>query len=298
MIRKPIIIVLTLAAGLTLVLGAASYFLSAHWLACSVPDAYDWSLRAGLREGTLSITCSRRAQPSEHRQYFDWHRYGLRISSYLRVTGLQGADAELGESRIEAPFWLAAFLLSTYPLVVFVRGPMRRWHRSRSGLCLCCGYDLTGNVTGICSECGATLDTNDIPAATPSARPDEHPRRPLCRRGSVRRCVLTGTSFVAIATLLFGLLSYGISNTLSASITGNTGAWMGGATFGFAGGHAQTFCGDSTGRVASTRVERKLWELSVPFWIPLLVFGLYPAVALIRGFIRRRQPRGSETPPG
>jgi hypothetical protein len=34
------------------------------------------------------------------------------------------------------------------------RGPCRRAARIASGLCLKCGYDLTGNISGICPECG------------------------------------------------------------------------------------------------------------------------------------------------
>ena len=30
-----------------------------------------------------------------------------------------------------------------------------RGHRLRHGLCLACGYDLTGNVSGTCPECGS-----------------------------------------------------------------------------------------------------------------------------------------------
>jgi hypothetical protein len=30
-------------------------------------------------------------------------------------------------------------------------------HRSKEGLCLKCGYDLTGNVSGTCPECGAEV---------------------------------------------------------------------------------------------------------------------------------------------
>ena len=38
--------------------------------------------------------------------------------------------------------------------LAFIRGWYRRWRRSHRGLCLACGYDLTGNVGGRCSECG------------------------------------------------------------------------------------------------------------------------------------------------
>ena len=35
-----------------------------------------------------------------------------------------------------------------------IAGPLRRSHRRRLGLCVKCGYDLTGNVSGVCPECG------------------------------------------------------------------------------------------------------------------------------------------------
>ena len=48
---------------------------------------------------------------------------------------------------------LSAFL-ALYPALAFLRGPLRRLRRRRQGRCVRCGYDLTGNVTGVCSECG------------------------------------------------------------------------------------------------------------------------------------------------
>jgi len=44
-----------------------------------------------------------------------------------------------------------------YPAIAFVKGPVRRRLRRRRGLCVICGYDLTGNVSGVCSECGQKL---------------------------------------------------------------------------------------------------------------------------------------------
>lgn len=56
------------------------------------------------------------------------------------------------------PAWLPAPLFAAYPLWCFYRGPWRRRRRKAKGQCLRCGYDLTGNVTGVCSECGATIE--------------------------------------------------------------------------------------------------------------------------------------------
>ena len=48
------------------------------------------------------------------------------------------------------PFWLL-LLLTAIPTAWL-------WHRDRRkirpGCCLRCGYDLTGNTSGVCSECG------------------------------------------------------------------------------------------------------------------------------------------------
>ena len=55
------------------------------------------------------------------------------------------------------PTWmfLIAGLLPTYLA-------WRRLHRKYPpGRCQCCGYDLTGNVTGKCSECGTSIAEND-----------------------------------------------------------------------------------------------------------------------------------------
>jgi hypothetical protein len=52
------------------------------------------------------------------------------------------------------PFWIP-FLIIAVPTAVIIRR-MRRW-KPEGKLCKSCGYDLTGNVSGICSECGTKL---------------------------------------------------------------------------------------------------------------------------------------------
>ena len=50
--------------------------------------------------------------------------------------------------------WAYCVLFAAYPGAVIARGPFRRWLRRRNRCCPNCGYDLTGNVSGACSECG------------------------------------------------------------------------------------------------------------------------------------------------
>lgn len=55
------------------------------------------------------------------------------------------------------PLWVPFCLFSGPPAIAFIRGPLRRWRRRRKGYCVKCGYDLTGNVSGVCPECGEAV---------------------------------------------------------------------------------------------------------------------------------------------
>lgn len=68
----------------------------------------------------------------------------------IRVFGAKDANFSM-------PIWMPPAIFSTYPLWIFFRGPVRRFARCRWGQCLKCGYDLTGNATGVCPECGREL---------------------------------------------------------------------------------------------------------------------------------------------
>ena len=55
---------------------------------------------------------------------------------------------------LAVPLWLPFLLTAACPTFAFIRGPFRHWCRLRKGLCLACGYNLNGNVSGVCPECG------------------------------------------------------------------------------------------------------------------------------------------------
>jgi hypothetical protein len=57
-------------------------------------------------------------------------------------------------SQWSVPLPLISLLLLT-PAVVALAGRIRRRTRHAKGLCARCGYDLRGNVSGVCPECGA-----------------------------------------------------------------------------------------------------------------------------------------------
>ena len=62
-----------------------------------------------------------------------------------------------GALAVKVPFCLLFAVLAAYPSIAFIRGPVRRWRRQRKGLCRMCGYDLTGNASRRCPECGEAV---------------------------------------------------------------------------------------------------------------------------------------------
>lgn len=55
------------------------------------------------------------------------------------------------------PVWPTALALAIWPLSWLCLGPLRALLRRRKGLCLHCTYDLTGNTSGTCPECGSAI---------------------------------------------------------------------------------------------------------------------------------------------
>lgn len=58
---------------------------------------------------------------------------------------------------VTIPAWVLVPICCIYPALL-ARGPMRRRRRSKLGQCLTCGYDLTGNESGVCPECGRKIE--------------------------------------------------------------------------------------------------------------------------------------------
>jgi hypothetical protein len=87
----------------------------------------------------------------------------------------QPGDGDLGlmdlfECRaVLIPGWLPACLLALLPalrIIAIVRARRRAW-RHVLGYCIRCDYDLIGNVSGVCPECGTPITrpgTRSVPA--------------------------------------------------------------------------------------------------------------------------------------
>ena len=291
MIHKTIIITLGTAAVLTLVLGTSSHWVSTNCSFNFLPGYVKGSLVGGFHRGTMGISYVRRIDPADAGQGLDWECLGI---CFRRIAHTLDPDnGTFCTSALLTPFWLASLLLGAYPLVVTIRHTARRRRERQTGRCRKCGYNLTGNVTGTCPECGASLDPVDVPAVVPSARANDPAGTPHPRRIAVRRCALTVSSLLAIVTLLFGSLSYWGHVGLSALLSHNTGAWQANGDVGFTNGEASFFCcpGGLLGLKGPHGYD--YWELALPFWIPALIFGFYPTVVLLRWLKRRRQARAA-----
>ena len=177
MIRKLIIVVLTLAAVGTGLLWALSYVNSppywhvrfarlnlrvghqrytptyGHWsLMHMVGRSYKYQ-QIVLSPGCLHSTVSYPVPPGEipPERWYEWRGYYFHFDT--RGVWLTGHATVSFDLPLFGPFALFA----AYPAIAFIRGPVGRWRRRRRGLCIKCGYDLTGNVSGVYPECGTEV---------------------------------------------------------------------------------------------------------------------------------------------
>ena len=185
MIRKAVIVVLTLAALASFLVGLASLVTP---IAMTVHSDKHKAEYVGFRvkHAFLSLIWSRTSSetcPSRTNRRFDlspvavleyasepWDfaTYEVVITSekHFQETRTYAGPLEVVVprggthmvSRVSVRCAVLCVIACAYPAIVFIRGPLLRWRRRKRGECLNCGYNLTGNVTGICSECGVPCD--------------------------------------------------------------------------------------------------------------------------------------------
>lgn len=92
------------------------------------------------------------AQPKPARQFgfLSFHYSGNHAFPGIPTTPRMHIVA-LPASTIVFAAWL-------YPMVCLIRRPLRQLYRQRRGLCLQCGYNLTGAPHPRCPECGVVHD--------------------------------------------------------------------------------------------------------------------------------------------
>lgn len=80
-----------------------------------------------------------------------WQHWELRK---VRPMGGVGGTGKTISTWIDVPLWPLGGALLVYPGIAFIRGALRRSRAAGAGVCRKCGYDLTGNTSGVCPECG------------------------------------------------------------------------------------------------------------------------------------------------
>jgi hypothetical protein len=131
-------------------------------------DVYSAGGTAGVGRSTFMFP---RELPADEIE--EWSRQGVRVLSF-RTTPSTTVLANLIVGWIEDGFTDRRRVESTTLQVPYwmLMGaacamPARRWFTSRrrsrrlaKGRCPACGYDATGNVSGVCPECGGANDGN------------------------------------------------------------------------------------------------------------------------------------------
>ncbi|MHC4063107.1 MAG: hypothetical protein ACYSUI_01195 [Planctomycetota bacterium] len=152
MIRKVIIVGLSLATvGMGIAVTASVFhpLETTYWKVPLLEDAWvDVRLHGGC------FTFNRHAAPTPPTAEEEF------LAELLRPAPRQWAGITWSRDRVSCPLWPSlglVALLATYPTIAFLRGPLRRRRRRRKGLCLRCGYNLTGLPEPRCSECGKSL---------------------------------------------------------------------------------------------------------------------------------------------
>jgi len=161
MIRKAIIVVLTLGALGIGTLGVGSGFNRVIW-----HKQWQWGelQTTSHRHFWVGIGGGNRTLSLRYVRYLDgptpptskgWYRFGWAYQDSVFTNQPTGLDLRARGLIVSFVIPLAtAILLGIYPAHAAMRRPLRRRRRRRRGLCVTCGYDLKGNVTGTCPECG------------------------------------------------------------------------------------------------------------------------------------------------
>lgn len=164
-IRTCTIAVLAISAVAVTITGGASFWLST-WLSFSSTKGFSQWFTYSCRSGDINLVVYLQPDQDDQRRGSEGvpelQGFGFRDDIELLQTYYDGVERpelvkRVRHVQVNAPWWFVAALFWAYPIVVFIRGPVRRFHRKRRNRCLKCAYDLTGNVSGVCPECGERI---------------------------------------------------------------------------------------------------------------------------------------------
>lgn len=185
MIRRALIILLTVGTLFTSVVMVASFMCRSEGILRDVIDTRDTLVVCRVHRGGAAFFISRLSltpfssnsdvyaqDPEVFKPVREYRR--VMLFQWIMITPIfyEGSNAtRFGYSiptqttntrtplptkigYVTFPLWFPFFLFAAYPTFVFIRGPLRRRARRKRNECILCGYNLTCNVSGVCPECG------------------------------------------------------------------------------------------------------------------------------------------------
>ncbi|MCH8148546.1 MAG: hypothetical protein IH987_11215 [Planctomycetes bacterium] len=172
MIRKTIIVAFSVTALALFVVSVIGHWMPFETCILNRTNGPTIGFEARGRSVQIRIVVPVYDSRVTSRMLSNWQLYGFRWYSHLlalddnRVT-LRACGCRAAWTRTRSSNALhdrliliwpmpVSVLVAIYPMFAFIRGPVRRWRRRRRSLCIRCGYNLEGNVSGVCPECGET----------------------------------------------------------------------------------------------------------------------------------------------
>ena len=162
--------------SLVLFLMTGALWVRSYWANRGRPGGFpgdEWIFRTGFVgsfEGRLAVEWCRQLGPPTRALGDDafsaWGFQSPRWDFELRrYRGLDGDNPNRQYTFLAVPHWFPMLLLAPLPAWCLRQAVRRRRRDKPAGFCVHCGYDLTGNVSGVCPECGAPSGRGTIPAA-------------------------------------------------------------------------------------------------------------------------------------
>ncbi len=157
MIRKTLLVIVGLLIVATIVLWVRSYYV----LEAIVFDDGKRIVAVSEFYGIVAVFAASTGggRPYSGFTYLDRPYQG----SWLAQTGGRNFGlARFGPwgTVVSFPHGAICLVLAAWPVCSFLKWAVVRDHRLRRGSCMHCGYDLTGNTSGTCPECGKAASSN------------------------------------------------------------------------------------------------------------------------------------------
>ena len=128
----------------------------------ALPEGRSWRWFQANQPSVFSSHERSEAQINSH-GFFLCAKSGPYNLQWAKGIGMSGTRLQLD---FMIPVWSLVVLVLVLPVLIFSRWAKARY-RSKRSTCLACGYNLTGNTSGVCPECGTTIGLKSVLSKIP-----------------------------------------------------------------------------------------------------------------------------------